>query len=92
IVGRRLSGGRPVMGICVGMQILFGRGIEHGVDAEPATAAEPITPLREIPFPVVGVTYVPPISGGELPGMVQADEVQGKTSDVSEFRRAHIRR
>ncbi|MGW5699398.1 glutamine amidotransferase-related protein, partial [Streptomyces asiaticus] len=31
IVGRRLSGGRPVMGICVGMQILFGRGIEHGV-------------------------------------------------------------
>ncbi|MDQ0488509.1 imidazole glycerol phosphate synthase subunit HisH [Streptomyces cellulosae] len=34
IVDRRLSGGRPVMGICVGMQILFARGIEHGVEAE----------------------------------------------------------
>ncbi|GAB2989122.1 imidazole glycerol phosphate synthase subunit HisH [Nocardioides montaniterrae] len=34
IIARRLSGGRPVMGICVGMQILFGRGIEHGVETE----------------------------------------------------------
>ncbi|MFE0426913.1 imidazole glycerol phosphate synthase subunit HisH [Streptomyces sp. NPDC058953] len=34
IVGRRLSGGRPVLGICVGMQILFARGIEHGVETE----------------------------------------------------------
>ncbi|WP_199438933.1 imidazole glycerol phosphate synthase subunit HisH [Umezawaea beigongshangensis] len=30
IIGRRLAGGRPVLGICVGMQILFDRGIEHG--------------------------------------------------------------
>ncbi|MEX0427503.1 imidazole glycerol phosphate synthase subunit HisH [Nocardioides sp. DS6] len=34
IIARRLSGGRPVMGICVGMQILFERGIEHGVETE----------------------------------------------------------
>ncbi len=34
IVGRRLSGGRPVLGICVGMQILFARGVEHGVETE----------------------------------------------------------
>ncbi len=34
IVDRRLVNGRPVMGICVGMQILFARGIEHGVEAE----------------------------------------------------------
>jgi glutamine amidotransferase len=32
IIARRLSGGRPVLGICVGMQILFEQGIEHGVD------------------------------------------------------------
>ncbi len=32
IIGRRLAGGRPVLGICVGMQILFERGIEHGVE------------------------------------------------------------
>ena len=30
IVDRRLAGGRPVLGICVGMQVMFGRGVEHG--------------------------------------------------------------
>ncbi|MCP2254579.1 glutamine amidotransferase [Prauserella aidingensis] len=34
IVGKRLAGGRPVLGICVGMQILFDRGVEHGVETE----------------------------------------------------------
>jgi glutamine amidotransferase len=31
VIGRRLAGSRPVLGICVGMQILFGEGVEHGV-------------------------------------------------------------
>jgi glutamine amidotransferase len=30
IIERRLAGGRPVLGICVGMQILFGSGVEGG--------------------------------------------------------------
>jgi imidazole glycerol-phosphate synthase subunit HisH len=30
IVGERLAGGRPVLGICVGMQVLFESGVEHG--------------------------------------------------------------
>ena len=30
IVGRRLAGGRPVLGICVGMQVMFEAGDEHG--------------------------------------------------------------
>jgi glutamine amidotransferase len=34
IVGRRLAGGRPVLGICVGMQVLFESGDEHGVVTE----------------------------------------------------------
>lgn len=34
VIGRRLAGGRPVLGICVGMQILFGRGVEHGEETE----------------------------------------------------------
>jgi len=34
IVDRRLAGGRPVLGICVGMQVLFERGVEHGVDTD----------------------------------------------------------
>jgi imidazole glycerol-phosphate synthase subunit HisH len=33
-IGRRLAGARPVLGICVGMQVLFARGVEHGVETE----------------------------------------------------------
>ena len=33
IIDRRLAGGRPVLGICVGMQVLFERGIENGVES-----------------------------------------------------------
>ena len=34
LIGRRLAGGRAVLGICVGMQVLFDRGIERGMDTE----------------------------------------------------------
>lgn len=34
IIGRRLAGGRPVLGICVGMQILFEKGVEHGITTD----------------------------------------------------------
>ncbi|WP_251449285.1 imidazole glycerol phosphate synthase subunit HisH [Microbacterium sp. Marseille-Q6648] len=34
LIGRRLAGGRPVLGICVGMQVLFEHGVERGVDTE----------------------------------------------------------
>ena len=36
IIERRLIANRPVLGICVGMQILFAEGIEHGVRTEGA--------------------------------------------------------
>ncbi|WP_067177486.1 imidazole glycerol phosphate synthase subunit HisH [Microtetraspora niveoalba] len=34
VIGRRLAAARPVLGICVGMQILFEKGVEHGVHTE----------------------------------------------------------
>jgi glutamine amidotransferase len=34
VIDRRLSGGRPVLGICVGMQVMFDHGVERGVDTE----------------------------------------------------------
>jgi glutamine amidotransferase len=34
VIDRRLAGGRPVLGICVGMQVMFADGIERGVDTE----------------------------------------------------------
>lgn len=31
MIERRLAGGRPVLGVCVGLQVLFEAGVEHGV-------------------------------------------------------------
>ncbi|MFZ3451785.1 imidazole glycerol phosphate synthase subunit HisH [Arthrobacter sp. 7Tela_A1] len=31
MIGRRVAGGRPVLGICVGLQVFFEEGVEHGV-------------------------------------------------------------
>jgi imidazole glycerol-phosphate synthase subunit HisH len=31
VIDRRLAGSRPVLGICVGMQVLFEAGVEHGL-------------------------------------------------------------
>jgi glutamine amidotransferase len=31
VIDRRLAGSRPVLGICVGMQVLFAEGVEHGI-------------------------------------------------------------
>ncbi len=33
IIAERLSRGRPVLGVCVGMQILFARGVEFGAES-----------------------------------------------------------
>lgn len=34
LIDRRLAGGRPVLGICVGMQVMFEHGVERGVHAD----------------------------------------------------------
>lgn len=34
LIDRRLAGGRPVLGICVGEQVMFERGIERGIETE----------------------------------------------------------
>lgn len=34
LIDRRLAGGRPVLGICVGLQVLFERGIERGIETD----------------------------------------------------------
>lgn len=52
IIDRRLAGSRPVLGICVGMQIMFEHGVERGIDTEglgewPGTVTE--LPARVLP-------------------------------------------
>ncbi|MFG3235813.1 imidazole glycerol phosphate synthase subunit HisH [Streptomyces antibioticus] len=74
IIDRRLSGGRPVLGICVGMQILFARGIEHGVETEgldewPGT----VGPLKAEIVPHMGWNTVDAPVGSELFAGLDAD-------------------
>jgi glutamine amidotransferase len=51
IIGQRLAGGRPVLGICVGMQILFERGVEFGIETE--GAGEWPGTVERLPAPVL---------------------------------------
>ena len=67
LIGRRLAGGRPVLGICVGMQILFERGVEHGV--ETAGCGEwpgMVEPLRAPVVPHMGWNLVDAPVGSRL--------------------------
>ncbi|HEU4349971.1 MAG TPA: imidazole glycerol phosphate synthase subunit HisH [Actinoplanes sp.] len=34
VIAERVAQGRPVLGICVGMQILFDSGVEHGIETK----------------------------------------------------------
>ncbi|GHD15412.1 imidazole glycerol phosphate synthase subunit HisH [Nocardiopsis kunsanensis] len=40
IIGRRLAGARPVLGICVGLQVLFDRGVEQADPLEEDQATQ----------------------------------------------------
>jgi len=67
LIDRRLAGGRAVLGICVGMQVLFERGVERGVDTEglgewPGVVTELDAPV----LPHMGWNTVRPDAGSRL--------------------------
>ncbi|MFA5605638.1 MAG: imidazole glycerol phosphate synthase subunit HisH [Leucobacter sp.] len=67
LIDRRLAGGRPVLGICVGQQIMFERGIERGIDTEglgqwPGVVRE----LSAATLPHMGWSEVEPPAGSRL--------------------------
>ena len=51
IIDRRLAGSRPVLGICVGMQVMFENGVEGGIDA-PGLGEWPGT-VRKLRAPIL---------------------------------------
>jgi glutamine amidotransferase len=67
IIDRRLVANRPVLGICVGMQILFSDGIEHGVHSEGAAQWPGTVELLQAPIiPHMGWNTVVPGDGSRM--------------------------
>jgi glutamine amidotransferase len=67
LIARRVELGRPVLGICVGMQVLFGAGVEHGVRSDgcgvwPGT----VEGLSARVLPHMGWNTVTPAAGSRL--------------------------
>jgi glutamine amidotransferase len=67
ILTQRIEAGRPVLGICVGMQVLFSAGIEHGVQT-PGLDLLPgrVEPLHAPVIPHMGWNTVRPPAGSVL--------------------------
>ncbi len=67
VVRERVAAGRPVLGICVGMQVLFGDGDEHGVRTQGiGVLAGEVTRLRADVLPHMGWNTVEPSDGSVL--------------------------
>jgi len=67
ILTERIEAGRPVLGICVGMQVLFAAGIEHGVQT-PGLGLLPgrVERLNAPVIPHMGWNTVRPPAGSVL--------------------------
>ncbi len=67
IIERRLIASRPVLGICVGMQVLFGEGIEHGVRTEGCGEWPGVVERLQAPIvPHMGWNTVVPGNGTQM--------------------------
>jgi glutamine amidotransferase len=69
LIARRAEAGRPMLGICVGMQVLFSAGAEHGAGAGgcgiwPGTVGRLDAPV----LPHMGWNTVTPVPGSVLFG------------------------
>lgn len=67
IIADRVSAGRPVLGVCVGMQILFARGVEFGVESQGCGQwPGSVTQLDAPVIPHMGWNVVEPAPGSVL--------------------------
>ncbi|MEW2441752.1 imidazole glycerol phosphate synthase subunit HisH [Micromonospora marina] len=74
VIADRVAAGRPVLGICVGMQILFGHGEEHGVVTKGlGLLPGGVTRLPARRLPHMGWNTVRPPAGSTLFAGLPAD-------------------
>jgi glutamine amidotransferase len=67
IVAERVAAARPVLGICVGMQVLFDAGVEHGVETDGLGVLAGRVELLDAPIlPHMGWNTVAPPEGSTL--------------------------
>jgi imidazole glycerol-phosphate synthase subunit HisH len=67
VIGKRLAGSRPVLGICVGMQVLFAEGVEHGERTEGCGEWPGVVRRLDAPvLPHMGWNTVSPPPGSRL--------------------------
>jgi len=67
IIRQRLARQRPVLGICVGMQVLFGEGLEHGLRTQGCGAWPAVVGRLDAPvLPHMGWNTVCPPLGSRL--------------------------
>jgi glutamine amidotransferase len=76
IIAKRLAGSRPVLGICVGMQVLFEAGVEHG-QRTPGCGAWPgvVERLNAPILPHMGWNVVRPPTASVLLAGLDAEQM-----------------
>ena len=74
LIGQRLAGGRPVLGICVGLQVMFEKGVEHGIEAEGCGEWPGVVDKLDAPvLPHMGWNTVDVADGSEMFAGLDAD-------------------
>ena len=67
LIDKRLAAGRKVLGICVGLQVLFDSGNEHGIETEGlGQLPGKVTPLDAPTLPHIGWNTVEVPAGSKL--------------------------
>ncbi len=74
VIAKRVVGNRPVLGICVGMQVLFAEGFEHGERTAGCAAWRGVVDRLEAPvLPHMGWNTVQAPAGSRLFAGIGAD-------------------
>ena len=74
IIGKRLAAGRPVLGICVGMQVLYAEGVEHGQRTAGCGVLPGVVERLDAPvLPHMGWNTVRPPAGTRLLAGIDPD-------------------
>ena len=74
LIDQRLAGGRPVLGVCVGMQVLFDSGVEHGISTPGCAEWPGVVERLEAPVvPHMGWNTVEAAAGSVLFRGVEAE-------------------